>query len=65
VDVLRLGFATAAFQPQRGCNIQPSVAATKERLRWVANENESNSEGVVATGNRTAKYAKYAKGVLR
>ena len=36
---LRLGFATAALQPQRGCLIQPSVGGPsrtgEERLRWV------------------------------
>jgi hypothetical protein len=43
---LRLGVATAALQPQRGCVIQPSVGA--KRLRWVNGQNENNSEGVVA-----------------
>ena len=33
LDVLRLGVATAALQPQRGCSIQPSVGA--QRLRWM------------------------------
>ena len=28
LDGLRLGFATAALQPQRGCSIQPGVAVT-------------------------------------
>ena len=30
--VLRLGFATAALQPQVGCGIQPSVGALRLRV---------------------------------
>jgi hypothetical protein len=51
-DVLRLGFATAALLPQRGCSIQPSVGGPsrtgEERLRWVNGKNENNSEGVTS-----------------
>jgi hypothetical protein len=41
LNVLRLGFATAALQPQRGCIIQPGVGA--QRLRWVNGQNENNA----------------------
>jgi hypothetical protein len=53
-DVLRL---RAALQPQRGCSIQPSVGA--KRLRWVANENENNSD-LSGLGNRERNLSRIA-----
>ena len=41
---VRVAVRKHARQLQRSCVIQPSVGA--KRLRWVARENENNSEGV-------------------
>ena len=42
---LRLGFATAALPPQRGCSLQPSPESISG---WITNENENNSKVVVS-----------------